>query len=279
MGRIRRSRNQREEVSIITQEWVDTNCARVTERDMNVLRLLSQYSLLSSRHIHFLTPAASKSPAFHEISRGQQRCNDRLRILYDLHCINKYSPLLPPGSGTSVQYCWLDRAGAKLLGIESFRRRQTLPQDYLHRTQIMDLYCDMIALERNKELEIRYASVEPHQKTWPMIPDLCFIFRANQRGFLLFVEMDRCEKKEKEEISKIEDYRTWQLSNRWLQEEWARVTPSPRFPRLLYVFDEEKPRWQVRAKRFRQAADKCGLRFGTCGRKGFSDTIKALALS
>lgn len=276
MGRLRRSRNQREEVAVITSEWVEMNCVNVTQRDMEILKLLQQFSIMSSRHLYRLVPPTPKEKAFYEIKQGQQRCNDRIRILYDLHCVNKQSPLLPPGEGTSVQYVWLDRAGAKLLGMDSFRRKKTLPKDYLHTSCVLDVYCLMKEKERDKEFEIKYEAIERKSTTWPLIPDMLYILKLNRKGYIFLIEVDRSEKKEKEEIEKIKSYRDWQLSNQWLKEEWALMMPTPRFPRVIYMFDETKSKWRGRAKRFQNAADKEGLRFTTCGLSELNQTIEAL---
>lgn len=276
MGRLRKGRHEREEVGMITQEWVEMNCARITERDKEILKLLATYSVMSSRHLYTLTPGAGGEKAFSSIKRGQQRVNDRIRILFDLHCVNKHSPLLPPGQGTSVQYVWLDRAGAKLLGIENFRRRKSLPQDYLHTSGVLDVVCDFVQMERDGLLEIKYQSIEQKQETWPLIPDAGYIIRRNGKGYIFFVEVDRSEKKEKDEVEKIESYRDWQLSNQWLQESWATVMPVPRFPRVIYAFEESKSKWKGRATRLQKAADKCGLKFTACGLSQLPDIIKAL---
>lgn len=275
MGRLRKSRNQREEVGHITQDWVDRNCGRITPRDREILKLVSQFSVMSSHHLHILTPGAEREKAFHTITKGRQRVNDRIRVLYDLHCVNKHSPLLPPGQGTSVQYVWLDRAGAKLMGKDNFRKRNVLPTDYLHTSLILDTLCELIILERTSEsvMKIMYQQVEGKQKTWPLIPDLLFIIKRNGKGYIFLIEVDRCEKKEKDELDKIRSYRDWQLSNQWLQEEWASIMPVPRFPRIIYAFDESKSKWKGRATRFQKEADKQGLRFSTCGVSAIGDSM------
>jgi 16S rRNA C967 or C1407 C5-methylase (RsmB/RsmF family) len=137
----------------------------------------------------------------------------------------------------------------------------------------------MVELERQKELEIKYVDVETSYKSWPLIPDLLYIIKMTSRGYIFIIEVDRSEKKEKDELEKIQGYRDWQLSNQWLREPWATVMPSQRFPRIIYAFDESKPRWQSRAKRFQQKADGVGLRMTTCGLSRIEDTIKALAIN
>lgn len=253
------------------------NCARITKRDMEMLKLLQRFSVMSSRHLCALTPGTDDELPFHAIKRGQQRCNDRIRILFDLHCVNKHSPLLPPGQGTSVQYVWLDRAAAKLLGLESFRRRKSLPQDYLHTAGILDTHCTLTEMERKNELEIKYHAIEQRYSSWPLIPDLLYVIRMDKKGYIFIIEVDRSEKKEKHEVEKIQSYRDWQLSNQWLQEEWATIMPVPRFPRVIYAFDESKSKWKGRATRLRKAADLAGLKFTTCGLTEIEDTIKALS--
>lgn len=57
-------------------------------------------------------------------------CNRRLRILYDLHCIDRYFP--PAKEGSSKQHVVLDRAGARLLNIKNFNKKNTLPGNYFH---------------------------------------------------------------------------------------------------------------------------------------------------
>lgn len=271
MGR-RRSRNEREDLGPVTPKHVEAVRARLTERDMAMLELLHRFGVLSSRHLYFLTPGRGHHAPFYALSKGQQRCNDRIRVLYDLHVVNKYSPPLPPGQGTSVQYVWLDRVGARLLGLEHFRPKASLPKDYLHRIRIVDVYCALVQLEREGKLEIKYLSVEQPVQNWPLVPDFVTVIRANRRGYVFAIEVDRGEKKLRDEEEKLVRYRDWRLSNDWLREEWARLMPSPRFPRIFYVF-EEGQRWRFRATQLQKVAESLRLRFTACGLSEFSQVL------
>lgn len=58
-------------------------------------------------------------------------CNRRLRRLFDLHCIDRFFP--PIDVGSTPQHVVLDRAGAKILGVESsFNKIPCLPLTHKH---------------------------------------------------------------------------------------------------------------------------------------------------
>lgn len=256
----RRRRNEREEVRIINQEWVENNCTNVTVRDREMLRLLIRFPLLNSEHLYYLTPGVDGYKPFYELSQGQKRCNDRIRALYDMHCVNKESPRVPIGEGTSKQYVWIDRAGIKLLGLDR-RARHDLPFDYKHTSLVMDTYCFLVAQQQQGTLELRYHETEQKQSTSDIIPDIVSVFKYRElaQGKALFIEVDRSQKKEADEKDKLERYRGWQLSESWRQEPWCAHQPRPFFPTIVYLFDEHVPRWRQRMIRLEKHAKKIGL--------------------
>lgn len=62
--------------------------------------------------------------------QAKDLCNRRLRILYDLYCIDRFFPRVCRGS--SQQHIVLDRAGAKILNIDNFNKIRELPITYKH---------------------------------------------------------------------------------------------------------------------------------------------------
>ena len=264
----RRRRDEREPVRVITQEWVENNCTNITPRDMEMLKLLAKFPLLSSEHLRILTPGAGGQKPFYELSQGQKRCNERIRVLYDLHCVNKWSPRLPIGEGTSKQYVALDRAGCKLLNIER-RVRNEIPQDWRHKSMVMDVYCELVVGEREGKWEIKFLEYEPKQISNAIKPDVAAIIRKGKRGVFLFIEVDRSEKKESVEKQKLRSYRDWQLSQTWMTESWASLLPRPIFPVILYLFDESKKGWKRRAISLYKEAERIGLYAGFIGYSEF----------
>ena len=70
--------------------------------------------------------------------RGQAQavCNRRLRILYDLHCVDRFFP--PVKKGSAKQHLVLDRAGAMVLGLSSFYKLGSLPVHYRHHVLVAE---------------------------------------------------------------------------------------------------------------------------------------------
>lgn len=260
MGSLRRGRNERQEIKRITDEYLESIRHKITPRDMEILKLLDQHPLLSSSHLLELCPGAGNQQPFHMLAKGQQRLNDRLRVLFDLNLIHKYAPPLAPGEGTSKQYVWLDRGGAKLIGT---RRRTTakLPANYLHTHCVMELYVELRRLARIKHLDLFVSHIEQPLSTLAIVPDLVVLYRRQGFGYLYIIEVDRCEKKEADEIAKIKAYRDWQISGLWLREGWARILPTPKFPHVLYLFDPVRPSWKKRQTAFRRSAEEARLPF------------------
>lgn len=273
----RKRRYGREEVKVITNEWVENNCVYVTPRDLEMLKLLGRFPILSSSQLYLLTPGAGGQKAFYEISQGQKRCNDRIRVLYDMHCVNKAAPKLPMGEGTSKQYVWIDRAGIKLLNQER-RAKNELPQDYKHRSLITDVYCDFVLGQRTGQWDVRYLQTEQPCANKTIIPDLMAIikFTGVPRGAVLAIEVDRSEKKDSVEKVKLQAYRQWELSRSWISEPFVAKLPSPLFPQIIYLFDEAQSRWKRRRNVLENEAKRINLNARFMGLSEFGSYLNSL---
>lgn len=51
-------------------------------------------------------------------------------MLYDLHCIDRFFP--PTVEGSALQHVTLDRAGARTLGLENWKKLDALPLTFRH---------------------------------------------------------------------------------------------------------------------------------------------------
>gem|GEM_PF-5103814 len=69
--------------------------------------------------------------------QAKDLCNRRLRILYDLHCIDKFYPPAPIGEGSMPAHIVLDYAGAKALDIDLVKIRE-LPLTFKHHTLVAE---------------------------------------------------------------------------------------------------------------------------------------------
>lgn len=259
LGKIRKGRSEREPVATITQDYVKAHAHILTPRDLAMLELLRDFPIMTVDHLIELTPDTQLPngqviSAFRRCKKGHQLCRDRVRRLFDAHFVNKFAPQMPLGEGTSPQYIWLDRAGYRLFDLDG-RPSKTLSIEYLHHARILDVYCLFYRLARLGEIEIDYLKVcyryKPH--TINIEPDLVVSFRKGNYGYKYLIEVDNCEKKETEELRKIEKYKDWELSSQWIKEEWAELYRR-RFPTVLYIFAGSERKVKRRIKVFKDHA-------------------------
>lgn len=281
LGRIRRGRNERASVPTITSDWLEQHRHILTPRDVEMLRILTVFPLATVEHLHTLTPRTSLkggktiSP-FYECAKGMQLCRDRVRRLFDYHFVNKHSPQLSLGEGTAPQYIWLDRAGYRLFDVEG-RPPKNLSNEYLHHARILDIYCETIRLEREGIISIDY--LEPcytkKPKTINLEPDIILCFKKGNYGYRYLIEVDNCEKKESEELNKLDKYRDWELGSQWIKEEWADLYRR-KFPTILYIFAGAERKVNRRLKVFTDHAREVECRSDFIRLREFREKILSL---
>lgn len=246
------SRNQRNPTKTICKN-TDELMRYLTLRDMKILELLAKYRILTSAQISDFTAIyKDEITPFCSIKSGLQKCNKRLRILFDIGVIEKKTPLIEMGKGTSVQYCWLSNLGLQLFGINS-KARKDLSPDYLHTSGLADI---AFKFHSSTQIKARYVEPEKRQKTTSLlIPDIVAAYEKNGIPNFLIIEYDRCTKPLKAEKDKIKKYRDWALSRLWYGEDWCRLVKNPthmEFPRLIYVIDDNKPYYQAREREIKK---------------------------
>lgn len=77
----------------------------------------------------------SEQIAYKFFNGNRMPANRRLRILYDLYCVNRFFPPVP--SGMAPQHVVLDRAGLKIIGSDS-KPIASLPRHYNHTILVND---------------------------------------------------------------------------------------------------------------------------------------------
>jgi hypothetical protein len=280
LGKVRKGRSQRSHVGTINQDYVRATHHILTPRDKEMLRILTIFPVATTKHLYFLTPGARLPNGrilapFYKSVKGEQICRDRIRRLFDYHYVNKCSPQLPIGEGTSIQYVWLDRAGYKLFNKEG-RPPKQLTQEYLHHAHILDVYCHFIDLHRRSAIKIDFLHV-PHTykpKTAKIEPDLIVAFQKEGIGYQYFIEVDTGEKKEADEVKKLEKYKEWEYSTFWIREPFAKVYPKRKFPYVMYICTGTNRQQSRRIKALADAAQELKLRGHFLTWDGFVEKIK-----
>lgn len=265
MGKIRKGRSERTPISSITQQWVKEHRYLLTPRDIEMLKLLKQFPVMKIEHLVELTPATYLPNGkiikpFYECNQGMKMCRDRIRRLFEYHFVNKYSPRLGLGEGTSPQYIWLDRAGYKLFDMPG-RPNKTLTSEYYHHSSILDVYVLFKRLERLKIIQIDYlVACYDIQTDYHIVPDLIVCFRKGRYGYKYLIEVDTGEKRESDECKKIEKYRDFELSGQWIKESWGELYRR-RFPMILYLFTSDEKRLKRRMNVFKKKAESVQCRY------------------
>lgn len=252
MGRERRGRSERDTIRYLTEGKIEDLAKELNPRDMKILELLNKFRYMNTEQLYQLVPRVGNHASFKELSTGYTRLNKRLRFLFDNFFINKESPRLPYGEGTSPQYCWLDKGGVYLMsGDIHHDYSKHLPQNYSHYSAIVDTFIYLNKLNNVMENKpVRYFRNEVPFKTVNLIPDCIIVGNFGEvKPYIL--EIDRCYKKEKIELAKIQSYATWKASYLWKQEEWAKLVKSCPFPKIIYLIDDSRKYWGRRVARLK----------------------------
>ncbi|MCX7610333.1 MAG: hypothetical protein N2043_01940 [Ignavibacterium sp.] len=240
MGNKRKGRSERKSITV-TNDYVEHQSMFLTERDKAILTLLSQYPFLSSRNIYMMTPPTNEK-AFFQIKNGQQRCNERIRFLFDKHFVYKFSPRKPPGKGTSVQYVLLDRAGLKYFNIDkkpTYYDDMNLPRHFYHTKEVLDIVATFYYYHYLNHIRILHIEYEPKLSYTDLKPDILICYVKDNKGYLQWIELDRGQKtihKEKEKLNQLLSYKN---NLHWRKEKWNQSLKQPMFPKLLYIVSTE----------------------------------------
>lgn len=255
MGKQRKGRSERDPIGYLTEAKMQ-EMARVmlNDRDLEILKLLDRFTCMSSEQIYKLVPKVEGFDAFCELATGRDRCNKRLRTLFDNYFINKASPRLGPGEGSSVQYCWLDRAGKYILSGETNPKvKKILPHDYLHCCAIVDTFMYFKQLNEMNPGTVRYFRNETKQPTSSLIPDITVALNIDGKPKLYFIEVDRGTNKEATEVTKLKKYADWKNSFAWKEEEWASLIDNCPFPDMIFMVDDNMKYHNARMSRIKKA--------------------------
>lgn len=254
----RLKRWEREEVAQVSRAWVDQNCRhRVTERDLQLARILVRRRLLRRDQIGVLVPG------FRGLSKVDALVNRRLRVLFDCHVLDRAFPRVLPGCGSSQAVVALDRAGAILLDApfkrlirheqdRSGRIHRVLPLDYLHTLGVNDFEVSLVrwCLASSVELlrwRVDFENVRRFQFNGErqLRPDGFGILRyPDGSGKAFFLEYDtgsediRARNRFKKLTEKFKAYAAFKASGAWMQEDWARLLRD--FPLLVFLTEDAR---------------------------------------
>ena len=263
----RRGKLERPEVKYVSHAWVENNCARLTERDIRLLRLIWQLRLCSRSQVQAI------SPDFTHLSQQCLILNNRLRVLFEKYCVDRIFPSVPLYSGTSQAHYALDKAGAILLELKNWHPIikykggvRILPITARHTLFTNEIVKILTVLARENQVEILRLLRENENKRqfvsngrqYTLIPDLFIILRHINKGALAFIEVDMATEDLNVMKKKVENYNAYLYSNTW-KEEW-KWSKNPVFPKVFIIINNERNVTR-RIKALRQLAQKSSVKF------------------
>lgn len=142
------SKWEREVISRITRAWVDMHCRWVTERDFGILRLVDQFSMLTTKQLAIL------HPEFCCLRDPINGLNRRLRKMWQHHILDRAWFEMGYGEGTSPAVYAVGSAGAKILEVKyttpfklDTRGTLVLPTQASHKLGVNDMACELTKLD------------------------------------------------------------------------------------------------------------------------------------
>jgi hypothetical protein len=250
------SKFEREDIRV-TDEYIDSVMKWITPRDIRILMALLKQPFLTISQIEMMF--------FNDLKPSSWRnmATQRLRRLYNAHCIDRFFPPTPSLAGSSEQVCMLDYAGAKVIakskGYTKFRwrKRNYIPQNYKHYLKIIDFKSLLHVLNRQigytdegtigeiirfdtEVMKKFHFSMSNKIHEGKIIPDAFCIYKYTARGDskFFYLECDNDTEPIETIKSKILNYRRYYASGEWRQEKWARVFNG--FPAVLFVFHNQE---------------------------------------
>jgi hypothetical protein len=252
------SKYARPEVKQVTKQWVRENCLNVTDRDLGLLKLIADRKLLRRDQIQALYP---KFPSTDFL-------NKRLKTLYQKHLIDKIFPQVGLGMGSSKAHICLDRAGIIYLDMEDYNKpiktdkngMRSLPSGWEHTVAINDYECRIKEFFQGEHSVIlKYWTELPHPYNDTFLkPDITFLVKHKGKGFLFFVEVDLGTEGMTQVKNKLDSYKDYYMSKRWINTEWARLFKTPVFPRVLFFTEDGR---QKRIDSLREHIQDSSVRF------------------
>jgi hypothetical protein len=196
-------------------------------------------------------------------SSWRNMATQRLRRLYDTHCIDRFFPYTPSLAGSSEQVCILDYAGARLLGKMKgytkfkWKKRSYIPQGYKHYLKILDFKALLFVLNRQigytsegtvgeiikfntQVMKKYYYNADNQVKEGRIIPDAFCVYKYTGNGHLKFfyLECDNATEPIETLQQKLHNYRRYYASGEWRKEDWAKASKA--FPAVLFIFHNQE---------------------------------------
>jgi len=252
---------ERVEQARITSDWVKLNCNNITDREMELLRIIHKRKYVRRDHLEVI------HPAYRDIPNGAIVLNRSIRKLFEKMCIDKVHEQTGYKEGNKPCIVALDRAGAIILGVRFNRRikqhktvkggnihvhKREVPIQFFHVNGVNQLEVDTIRFCIKNEWKLVRWDIEVARKFMynkeniKLSPDVFMIMGIGKKPLISFVEYDtgtedRGNSKNFPMIEeKLNKYRKFRQSGHWMKEGWFKRLKEAGFPLIIFVTEDER---------------------------------------
>lgn len=232
-----------EKFSRITREQIDYARSRVDEKDIAILKVISTGKILNSAQITKLVFKNQKS--------SNRTCNNRLKKLYQLGCIDRFFPIADGGRSNDFVHCVLGPIGARILDAKGFRRTKVLNQNWRHTVAINETFANL-SLKFDLKLwrrEVRFswedeATREKHQQAD------AFVGYINSKGKEKYamIEVDMGTETIDELIDKAKNYTEYFNGSEFKRANWQPYENVAIIPEVFFIMKYEKDALKLKKK-------------------------------
>jgi hypothetical protein len=215
----------------VTGEKIDFAKNKTSEVDLKILKLIGKLKMCTSSQV--------AKYIYQTNAHRQKYCNTHLQKLFQLGCIDRFFPAVEKGSPQT--HIVLAPIGAKVIGIDNFRKITTLNQNWRHTIQTNEVLCEIISkykvLNYKIELPIEW---EEKQKEKKLRVDLfCGFLKNNQKHYIM-VEVDLGTEPMSTLYKKIKNYESYFSGQSFKKDYWQPMKKQKIsvIPSILFALNE-----------------------------------------
>lgn len=204
-------------VTKITKEKVQLAKSKMKDIDYEILQLVQKLKIVTSSQIAKLLFYKDKNQKFAQIY-----CNNHLKKLYELGCIDRFFPITENGKGSEPAHIVLGPVGAKILNIKGFRRIKTVNKNWRHTVMINEVFANFFLKYQiicwKKEVKMKWEDHATRQKQQQADVLMGYIYNEKEKYALL--EIDMGTESIKTLMNKVKNYNEYFQTSYFMKDSW-----------------------------------------------------------
>ncbi|AEO93408.1 replication initiation by nicking [Bacillus phage G] len=203
MERNRKLRDLHEEaVKKSNAHYINELKLRLNDKDIKILKMINMNKIVTTSQIAKIFYPDSNSP--------DKSTLKTMKKLFSLGCVDRFSPRLSIGEGSSEYHYVLTRPGSKLLDIKLFRPIKKLNQKWRHTVAVSEVFSGLASkyevLDWKQEIKLKYSV---GSKEYEIRPDCFSYWLNNENDNYAFFEIDLSTENQDVLNKKIDAYHNY----------------------------------------------------------------------